>query len=117
VARLAEVRVAPAEPLRNTTAELALELNVISAMFLTILDTRTNTDSRALRAHKLLWLILLTLLLSAETVLHPSEIGNLALEALIVGQFEKSIFLKRPIVGFLLEPGVFVQALKLASFY
>jgi hypothetical protein len=46
--RLTEVGVAPAEPLGDRATELALELNVVCTVFLTVLYARANTNCRAL---------------------------------------------------------------------
>ena len=69
VAGLAEVGVAPAEPLGEGAAELALELDEVGAVLRAVLYTRTHTHRRALTAHQLLRLIDLALLLSLDAIL------------------------------------------------
>ncbi len=96
VARLAKMGVAPAEPLRDRAAELALELYVVGAVLLAVGDAcvRAECVGRALTAHQLLGLVHLSLLLGLDAVLHASEIGCLAFETLIVRAFVHSPLLK-----------------------
>ena len=88
VTRLAEVRVAPAEPLRDRAAELALELDEVRSVLLAVCRPEPELLSRALAADQVLGLELLLLLLRRDAVLHAAEVRTLALEALVVGQFE-----------------------------
>jgi len=69
VAGFAEVGVAPAEPLGEGAAELALELDEVRAVLRAVLYTRTHTHRRALTAHQLLRLIDLPFLLGLDAIL------------------------------------------------
>jgi len=51
VTRLTEMSGSPAEPLGNRAAESAFKLNEICAMDVTVLDSCSYTDRRALSAH------------------------------------------------------------------
>ena len=74
VAGLTEMSVSPAEPLADWTAKLALEIDVLCAMFVAILDAGTYRLRRAARTHQLLRLKLLHALVSIPAVHHSSEI-------------------------------------------
>jgi hypothetical protein len=63
VARLAEVSVAPAEPLSDRATEFTLELDIVSAVLLAVNYTCSYLASGALTTDQLFWFILLTLLL------------------------------------------------------
>jgi len=69
VAGLTEVGVAPAEPLGDGAAELALELDEVGAVLRAVLYTRTHTHRRALTANQLLRLVSLALLLGLDAIL------------------------------------------------
>ena len=88
VARFAEVGVAPAEPLRDRTTELALEFYIVSTVDLAILDTCSDTYCGAFRANKLFRFVFLPFLLSPKAIFQAAKIGALAFETLIVGKFE-----------------------------
>lgn len=82
VTRLAEVSRAPAEPLRDGATVSALELDEILPMLLAVVDRNVA----ALGADQLFWLeIALVVLQAPHAVLQTSEVGRLALEALVVG--------------------------------
>jgi len=83
-------------------------------VFLAVLDSGADGDGRALGAHELLRFVLLALLLCAETVLHAAKVGGLALEALIVGEFEHCVFLQI-VVPFFLQLWVLIDAFELRS--
>jgi len=90
MARIAEVRRAPAEPLGDGAAELTLEFYVVDAMLCTVFNPSADTFGGALAADKifllvLLWLILLLFILSA--IFQTTEIWLLAFEALVVSAF------------------------------
>ena len=85
VARIAKVRVSPAEPLRNTAAEFALELDEIGAMFWARAFSESERLRRALSADEILRLEVLSLILCCDAVLHAAEVGLAAFEALVIG--------------------------------
>lgn len=89
VARFAEVGVAPAEPLRDRAAELALELDEVRPVLLALAGAEAELRGRALAADEVLRLEILLLLLRGDAIFHTAEVGLMALEALVVGQFEK----------------------------
>jgi hypothetical protein len=60
--------VAPAEPLGDRTTKFAFELNEVSSMLWTILNTCSYAHGRALTADKVFRLILLALLLGLDTI-------------------------------------------------
>jgi hypothetical protein len=81
MARLAEVSVAPTEPLRNTATELAFKLYKILAVLWTIFDwyfATAGTD-KLLRVEGTA--CVLRLIHRSDTVLSSSEVGLFALEA------------------------------------
>ena len=86
--RLAEVRIAPAEPLSDIAAELALELDKVGPVDFTVCCAETKLLGGTLGADELLWLELLRCCLGRDTILHATKVGYLAFEALIVGEFE-----------------------------
>ena len=51
MARIAEVRIPPAEPLGDGTAELTLELDIVDAMLSTVFNASADTFSGALAAY------------------------------------------------------------------
>jgi hypothetical protein len=117
VARLAEVSVAPAEPLGNRAAELALELNEVGAVLLAVLDAGAHADRRALAAHQLLRLVD-ALLRAVAAVLHAPEVGRLALEALVVGELVDGVgaqVVVETVIG-VLQPLMLIYVLELSSF-
>ena len=118
VAALAEVGVSPAEPLGYGAAELAFELYVVRSMGLAVLNTGAYTHGRALTAHQLLRLILLSFLLRVDAVLHTSEVCALTLEALVVSKLEHSPLLQIVIESVIrvLESLVFIQVLEFRPF-
>jgi hypothetical protein len=63
VARLAEVSVAPAEPLGDRATEFTLELDIVGTVLLAVDYTCSYLAGRALATDQLFWFILLTLLL------------------------------------------------------
>jgi len=90
MAGLAEVRISPAEPLRDRAAEFALELDEVSAVTRAGLDARTDSDGSALTANELLLLPSVIIVLIAcvsrttATLFHASEVWRVALEAHVV---------------------------------
>jgi hypothetical protein len=91
MARIAEVRRAPAEPLGDRTAELTLELYVVDAMLCTVFNPCPDTFGGALAADKILLLVvfcLILLLCINYAIFQTTEIWLLAFEALVVSAFE-----------------------------
>ena len=83
VTPLAEVCVAPAEPLRHRAAELTLEFNVVLAMFWAVL----NWDLAAVGAHQLLLIELPRVLLHCVLAgFSAPEVRLLAFEALVISK-------------------------------
>ncbi len=117
VARLAEVSVAPAEPLGDLAAELALEFDEISAVLLAVLLPRRVARCGALATNQLFWLELLGLFLRSVAILHPTEVGAFALVALVVTEFEQSEALQVIIeaVALLFQAFVLVKVFELCS--
>jgi hypothetical protein len=88
VARVTVVGISVAEPKRDGTAELALKVDVVCTVFITILNACPNRLRRALGTYEFLWLEILKHILSVTTINHTSEIRILALVALVVSQFK-----------------------------
>ena len=113
MARLAEVGVAPAEPLRDRAAELAFELDEVGAVVLAVGDAEVAAEGLggALAADEFFWLELLGGLLRRDAVLHAAEVGHFALEALVVRQLEQGPRLQVVIVVIvgILQTGIFVD--------
>ena len=92
------VCVSVAEPKCHSAAESALEVNKLVAVFVAILDSCTYRFGRALRTHKFFDFKILNGVLSVAAVNHSSEVRILALETLIVGQFEQCKLCQLPVV-------------------
>ena len=88
MARLAEVSIAPAEPLRKRAAELALKLDEFSPVRLAQRVATAYGNCGTISANELFWLILSLFFLCGEAIFHSSEVRFLALEAHVVGQLE-----------------------------
>ena len=87
MARIAEVRIPPAEPLGDGTAELALELDIVDAMLSTVFNSCADTFGGALAAYEILLLVLLRLILLLfilSAIFQTAEIWLFAFEALVV---------------------------------
>lgn len=122
MARLAEVSVAPAEPLRNRAAEFALELDKVGAVLRAGRDARADGDGSALAADELLLLPVLIIILVAciaratATLLHAAEVGVAALEAHVVGELLHRVLLQLVVVVATgLDARVLVHVLELGS--
>ena len=113
--RFTEVSVSPAEPLCDWATELALKLYVVSSMLFAVLDPRSHAHSRALTTHQFLWLVLLALLLSPQTILESTEICRLAFETLIVGELKHRVGLQVIVEIFRFQLFVFVDAFELGT--
>lgn len=116
VAGLAEVRVAPAEPLRDAAAELALEFYEVLAVLGAVLDR----DVAAVGADQLLRLEgashVVGLVHGCDAVLPASEVGILALEALEVGVDDAGVLLWLAEVRRVLVLQFLVRLLQLLKF-
>ena len=92
MARVAEVRIAPAEPLGDGTAELTFELYVVGAMCCTVFNPSTSTDTfgGAPTADEIFFLVFLSLilLLINYAIFQAAEIWQLALAALVECAFK-----------------------------
>ena len=91
MARIAEVRRAPAEPLGYGAAELTLELYVLDTMLCTVFNTSADTFGGALTADEILLLVvfcLILLLCIDYAIFQTAEIWLFAFEALVVCAFE-----------------------------
>ena len=119
VARFAEVRVAPAEPLGDRATEFALELYKVGAMLVTTCVAKTKLLRGALSADELLWLELLLSCLRRDAVLHTAEVGCLALETLVVSELKESPRLQIVVVVVVgvLKARVFVDTFVFGAFY
>ena len=84
VAGFAEVRVAPAEPLRNGAAELALKLDKICAMYIAVRCAEAKLLGGTLRAHQFFRLEFLCLILCSYAIFHAAKVGYIALVAGVV---------------------------------
>ena len=84
VAGLAEVCVAPAEPLRNGAAELALKLDEICAMYIAICCTEAELLRGTFSAHQFFRLEFLCLVLCGDAIFHAAKVGNTAFIAGVV---------------------------------
>lgn len=121
VTGVTEVRVPPAEPLRNVAAELALELNIVTAMLHTVLYTSTYNEGGTLTTDQLFWLkapfLPLGFFISLVTVLHTTKVRFLALKAFIIGQFRLCVRLKVVVkrVPYFFETVMLVNSLMLSS--
>jgi len=88
VAWLTVVRVSMAEPEGDGAAISAFEVDVVRAVLVAVLLTRTDDARRALCADQVFFPELFQLLVSVSAVLHPSEVRAFALEAHVVRHFE-----------------------------
>ena len=80
--------VAPAEPLRDRAAELALELYELGAVRLALVLPHPQLLGRARAANQVLRFELLLFLLGPNAVLHAAEVGLVAREAQVVRALE-----------------------------
>jgi len=94
VAGLAEMCVTPAEPLRNIAAKLAFEFNELGSVFLAALDAASDRLGRTLSANQLFLFEVCVVLVGLIAVLHASKVGDVALEAHVVGQLTHSVILQ-----------------------
>ena len=119
MAGLAEVSVAPAEPLGDGAAELALELDEVLPVLRTCLDASAHCDGGALAADELFFFEVLVVYLCCLAVFHAAEVGIGALEANVVRQFLQRITLQIIVKGVarLFQAGIFVQVFKLGSLH
>ncbi len=118
MAGFTEVRVPPAEPLRNGAAELALEFNEVRPVLGAVLNARADTNRRALPADQLLRLEVGPLL-AGLAVLHAPEVGRLTLEAHVVGQLVDGVgpqVVEEPVLG-ILQPVMLVYPLELGPLH
>lgn len=99
MAGLAEVSVAPAEPLGDGAAELALELDEVLPVLRTCLDASAHCDGGALAADELFFFEVLIVDLCCLAVFHAAEVGIGALEANVVRQFLQRITLQIIVKG------------------
>ena len=72
---LTEMCVSPTEPLCDTATELAFELDKISPVLLTILDSASYTYRRALSTDEFFFLEVLVVVLACFTVFHSTKVG------------------------------------------
>ena len=117
MAIFAEVGISPAEPLRNRAAELALILDVVMSMAFAMTDAPADVGRHAGSTYQVFDLELLLLLLRLDAVFHPSVVRILALEALIIGEFEHAPPTQIVVViaSRLPHPCILVDALVLGS--
>ena len=83
MAWLAEVRIAPAEPLRHGATESALVLNKLRSMSFTSLFTATDAYSSTPSAHKL-FLLEVVIVIPSFTSLSTTKIGFLTFVAHVI---------------------------------
>lgn len=117
MARLAEVRVAPAEPLRDGAAEFAFEIDKVRAVLLAFAITKAEKLRGTFTADKILGLELLRGLLCSDAIFHSAKVSVLALKALIVGEFEQCPRLQIVVVDifWILEARLFVDTFVLST--
>lgn len=108
--RLAEVRVAPAEPLCYGATELALVFNKFHSMSFTIFDAATHANSGTLTANQFLFFEILIIILCRFTILHTSEVRLITLVTLVIRQSLQSIALQviKERISWLLQSWVLV---------
>ena len=113
VTTFTEVGGPPAEPVANRAAELALEINVVGAMFWAVYNTSRDTYGWAFTTQELLWFKLLILIIEDNLVVrNPTKVKWLALEALIIFQHTNCVFLKisEKFVWWIFQTFVLVEA-------
>lgn len=117
MARITEVRRAPAEPLGDGTAELALELYVVDAVLCTVFNPCSDTFCGALAAYEILLLVLLWLLCINFAIFQTAEIWLFAFEALVVCTFVdgKPLKVVKKLVLRVQQLGILVQVLEFPS--
>ena len=101
VAILAEVGIAPAEPLGDRATEFTFELNEVGSVHATLFAADSELLRGARTAHEVLRFEFLLFLLSADAVLHASKVRFVASEALIESALEHC-----PLLQVALERGV-----------
>ena len=109
MAILAEVGVAPAEPLGDRATKLAFKFDELRSMDLALVLTYTQLLCCARTAHKVLWFKLLLFLLGSNTVLHASEIGFVACKAKVISALENCEFLQVSVIGLFKQSWIFVK--------
>lgn len=87
----AEMRVSPAEPLRDRTAVLAFKLNKVGAVLCTLCASDTKFFCCTCSANQIFRLKFLLFLLSSDAVFHSAEIRFLTTKAQIIGALEDSV--------------------------
>lgn len=119
MARLAEVRVAPAEPLSYGTTELALVFYEIHSVHFAIFHASTYTYCRAFSANQFFFFEILIVILRRLAVLHASEVRLVALVALVVRKPLHRVALQviEERIARLLQSRLLVQILELCSFH
>ena len=122
---LTEMRVAPTEPLRYIATEFAFELDIVSAMLLTVQDTGPHTHGRTFSTYQLIPFVFFLFIpffiahLIVSAIFQASKVGLFAFEALVICQFEKTkvlvLFIVR--VPWVLQSLVLIQPFVLTSLY
>lgn len=84
-------------------------------MLFAVLNPRSHAHSRALTTHQFLWLVLLALLLSPQTILESTEICRLAFETLVVCKLKHRVGLQVIVEIFRFQLFVFVDAFELRT--
>lgn len=84
VARLAEMGVAPAEPLGYGAAEFALKFDKFLTVLGTSLDATADCNGCAFTAHELFFLEILVVVLGSIAIFHAAEVRVGTLEAIVI---------------------------------
>ena len=108
MAILAEVGVAPTEPLGDLATKLAFKFDKLRSMGLALVLTYTQLLRCARTANKVLRFKLLLFLLGSNTVLHAAEIGFLARKAEVIGALENCEFLQVSVIGLFKQSWIFI---------
>lgn len=91
VTRLTKMCVTPAEPLGNRAAKFAFKFYEISSVLRTSLDATSNSYCRAFSTNQFFSLEIVIIVLAHLAVLLTSKVRLITFEALIIGEFVKSV--------------------------
>lgn len=107
-----------AEPEGYGAAPLALEVNVLCSVLLTVGDSGAHESRRALRADQILSSILACRSHLVAAVVHPAEVRVFAFKAHVVGAFEESELLQIVVESIIGVPQsrLFVKAFQACPF-
>jgi hypothetical protein len=117
VAGLAKMSVSPAEPLRDAAAKLAFIFYEVHPVLFAILHSSTHGLRSALSANQLFFFEIEVVLVGLVAIFHSSEVGILALETHVIGQFGHCIILQFVVESRfgVCDPFMLMEILKLCS--